>query len=77
MFENSREESLGNKRDARINTGVYLSVQRHERLQVMARADDRSMSNFISQLIDQAWDRYLAEKEASPLSQSEPHCEVV
>jgi hypothetical protein len=48
------------------NTGVYLSILQYERVQTMAHADGRSVSSFIGRLIDQAWDRYLAEKETSP-----------
>jgi len=58
--------------ESNVNTGVYLSVLQYERLKTMAAADSRSASNFIGLLIDEAWNRYLAQKEDSPLPVKEP-----
>lgn len=52
--------------DEKVNTGVYLTVERHERLHIMAKAENRNASNLISQLIDEAWARYMEEKKTSP-----------
>jgi hypothetical protein len=50
----------------KVNTGVYLTIDQYDRLQAMAKADNRSASNFIGQLIDREWARYMEEKKASP-----------
>jgi hypothetical protein len=46
-----------------LKTSVYLSNLQHERLQTMAQADSRSASNLVQQLIDEAWQDYLAKTE--------------
>jgi hypothetical protein len=55
----------------KIGTGVYLTVLQHERLHAMAKALDRSASWLVSKWIDEAWVRYLAEKEDSPTEKQE------
>ena len=42
-----------------ISTSVYLTEIQHERLQAMASATNRSASNFVATLLDDAWVAYL------------------
>ena len=50
------------------NTSVYLTELQYERLQAMAQADNRSASNLIATLLDQAWHEYQERGQAPNLS---------
>ena len=49
-----------------ISTSVYLTELQHERLQAMASATNRSASNFVATLLDDAWAKYLETQAQAP-----------
>ena len=46
-----------------ISTSVYLTELQAERLQAMATAQNRSASNLMATLIEQAWIEYLESQD--------------
>ena len=58
-----------------ISTSIYLTELQAERLQAMATAQNRSASNLVATLIEQAWTAYLEERaEATTLAPTEERC---
>ena len=56
-----------------ISTSVYLTEIQHERLQAMASATNRSASNFVATLLDDAWTKYLENQaQATTLAADSP-----